>query len=220
MQDGPRGIRPDSSQLVAERVDAQRLLVLVPDAGLDANELARQVWALAAPCELHVHFLCVLQAGADHAGHDAAMRLRLATLASLIRDDHVDVNTEVAPQQGWVTAVRRAWQPGDLVLCCAEQKVATVATGNQPLYAVLEFALDVPVFVLTGLYSEPPGRRYLIRDALPRIGYWVVICALLVGFFVVDAQIGQQTAGLAHALLLLAASLVEIGLIALWIRFV
>ena len=87
----------------------------MPEDGLDANAFAGRVWALAAPCELPVHFLCVLTDRSDAAKREAAMRLRLATLASLIRDGKVEVTTEVVTRQGWVGAVRSTWMPGDLV---------------------------------------------------------------------------------------------------------
>lgn len=210
---GPEGLRPAGSELHVQRLEVNRLLVLVPDEGADGNELARQVWALAAPCELPVLFVCALGA---HVNRESAMRLRMATLASMIRDDRVDVSTEVVSRTSWVATVHRLWQPGDLVLCCAEQTVQTLASGRQPLCQVLDFALEIPVFVLTGLYTAPPGLKPSGNDIAGRVFYWAVFVAIVVVFFYVEAQIDQQLAGLARTLLLLAIGLVEIGVIAAW----
>jgi hypothetical protein len=139
--------------LATEQLDVRRLIVLVPPAGLDSNGLIRQVRFLAAPCELPVHLLCAL--GPD-ANREAALRLRLATLASSIHDGHIEVTTSVVSRQSWPGAVHALWRPGDIVLCCAEQTVATAVGGRRLLCQVMQAALGVPVFVLTGLCDETP----------------------------------------------------------------
>jgi hypothetical protein len=209
----PAGLRPEGSAVNVQRLEVNRLIVLVPDQGADGNELARQVWTLAAPCELSVLFVCV--PGTD-GNRESAARLRMATMASLIRDERVEVSTQVISRTSWVNAVRRLWQPGDMVLCCAEQMVQTFASGRRRLCQVLEFALDVPVFVLTGLYTEPPHLK-ASGDGIPsRILYWASLAAIMAIFFFVEVQIDQQMAGLARTALMLLAGLVELGVIVVW----
>jgi hypothetical protein len=150
---GLRSASVSPETLVAEKRDVRRLVVLVPPAGLDSNGLVRQIHFLAEPCELGVHLLCVPGPAPDC---EAAMRLRLATLGSSIRSRRVEVTTSVVSRQGWLGAVREVWRPGDIVLCCAEQTVTTAVSGRRLLCQVMEAALDVPVFVLTGLLDESP----------------------------------------------------------------
>ena len=199
--------------------------MLVPDEGADGIELARKVWALATPCELPVVLLYLLGAGSDsgrdsrsrdEASREPSARLRLATLAAQVRDDHIHVETHVIPSQGWVGAIRQLCQPGDLVLCCAEQTVPIVSSGRQPLHQVLSFMLDVPVFVLTGVYSEPRARDNRSPKQFSRAAFWSVVVAIVVVFFFVQVQVDQQMVGLARTLLLLCSALVELGVIAIW----
>ena len=206
-------LQPASCEMNTQRLDVRRLVVLVPDHGADGNELAHRVWELAAPCELRVLFICAL--GAD-GSRESAMRLRLATLAALIRDDRIEVTTQVVLHQNWVTAVRRSCQPGDLVLCCSEQTIPTTACGRQPLCQILEFTLELPVFVLTGLYSEPPEFMTPAHDIAEQIPNWAVLAGLAVVFILAAMQIDQQAAGFARTLLLLVAGLVELGVIVVW----
>ncbi len=65
-------------ELRAERLEVNRLVVLVPTEGLDGNELARQIWSLAEDCELQVLLLSTLSVDAQ-AGSESVVRLRLAT---------------------------------------------------------------------------------------------------------------------------------------------
>jgi hypothetical protein len=200
-------------ELETTKMELSRLIVLVPAEGAYGIELARRIWALAGPCELKVLFLCVL--GQD-LHNESAVRLRLSTLASQIRYDRVEVETHIDPALTWIEAVGRNWQPGDIVICCAEQMIRTEFYGNQPLCQVLEQTLDVPVFVLTGLYSQQPEP---VPDKYWRITRWLIPIAIVIGFFYVESHVDSVTLGLAHTLLLTAVALAEIGLLAAWSLF-
>jgi hypothetical protein len=213
----------ESGGHVAERMDVQRLIVLVPDEGADGVNLARKIWALAAPCELSVLFVRFLGMEKDDSGaardaesRESAARLRLATLAALVRDEHVQVETSIIPGPGWVNALRQLCCPGDLVLCCVEQTVPTTASGRQPLHQALSWVLDVPVFVLTGLYGEPRLLEDRTPRALPRVLFWSVTVAIVAVFFALQVQVNTQAVGLMRILLLVCSAFVELGAIALW----
>jgi hypothetical protein len=211
---------PDGVPFFRDRVIVNRLIVLVPERGIEGNELARRIWALAAPCELKVVFLCALGADTDGSSErEPAMRLRLATLASLIRDERVDVSWQVMTGWGWVQAVRDAWQPGDLVLCYAEHRIPTQWWGRQPLGQILASVLDLPVYVLTGMdeaAGQTPVRHSPTASFRSTLVYWAGVVTLLAGFFLAQVQIDQLAAGFAHTVLFVMAALMELGLIVLW----
>ena len=192
----------------------RRLIVLVPDQGVYGAALAQHIRDLAAPCEINVALVCVMESGAVA---ESALRLRLATLAASIGDGQVDVTANVVSGQSWIGAVQRMWQPGDIVICCAEHRVPTVATGQQPLYHVLSWLLDIPVYVLAGLYTQPTPKRTPATEVRARLVRWLMLAGIVAGFFYAQAQINQLTAGLAHTVLFLFAVVVEIGLIVMWI---
>ena len=215
--------RLEVSKHVSERMDVKRLIVLVPDEGANGVDLARKVWALAAPCELQVVLLCLLGVedhhdgiGRDNESRESAARLRLATLASLVRDDHINVETSVVLSRKWVGAIRQLCQPGDIVLCCVEQTVPTTASGRQPMHQVLSWVLEVPVFVLTGLYGEPRPQDDRAPSPLSRVLFWSVVLGIVAVFFFVQVQVNHQAVGLIRVLLLVCSAFVELGVIALW----
>lgn len=212
---GRPGSRTGDGEVQSSRQDVRRLVVLVPDQGADGVDLARQIWALAEPCELPVLFLCALKGGD---AREAAARLRLATLAAQVRDDHIAVNTIVMSNRSWVVAVRQQWQDGDLVLCCADQTVPTVYGGRQLLCHVLESALGIPVFVLAGLYTEAPAAPGPWNDRLARYVHWALLAALVIAFSVAEVQADQSIIGLPRALILLAMGVLEVGMIVAWIK--
>lgn len=193
-----------------------RLIVLVPSQGADGVELARRIWALASPCELRVVLLCAIDADANR---ESAARLRLATLASLIRDDRVEVTTHVLTTRSWVQAVRRHYQSGDVVICCAEQTILTVANGRQPVWRVIQWVLDLPVYVLPGMYSEARTPETHAEPMAARIWRWLAFIAIVAGFFLVEAQIDLLTYGAAQLVLFMFVAVVALGLIAIWNSF-
>lgn len=199
-------------ELQTTRMDVRRLIVLVPDQGADGNQLARQVWTLAAPCQLQVLFLCAPESDAYQ---ESTVYLRLITLASQIRNDQVQVDTCIEPELNWVQAVLRHWEPGDIVICCAEQTYKTSTHGKQPLWQILEHTLGVPVFVLEGMYA--------CEASAPQRGWgfarWLVAAILIVIFFFIETRIDSVTAGLARTLTLVAFAIAEVGLLAAWSLF-
>lgn len=129
------------SSVHADPVDVTRLLVLVPNRGFDTTELARIIWNLAAPCCLPVLYLSL-------GGQESGVRLRVITLASLTRDERVNVDIVVTAGANWVRAAREALRPGDIVICFSDQLIRVQGMGVRPLYDVLERVLHVPVYVV------------------------------------------------------------------------
>ena len=203
-----------SGELQTTKLDVRRLIVLVPDQGADGNSLAQQIWALAAPCQLQVFFLCAPESDTYQ---ESAIYLRLITLASQIRSDQVQVETCIEPHLNWMQAVSRHYQPGDIVICCAEQMYSTASHGRQPLYQMLECTLGVPVFVLEGVYARESANALQQRNW--SVLRWLVPVALIGGFFFLETRIDSVTAGLAHTLVLVAFAIAEIGLLAAWSLF-
>ena len=193
-----------------------RLVVPIPAAGVDLNALARRVWALAVPGRLKVLFLGL--AGFSPSDEDDT-HLCLATVAALTRDDSIEVEVQIRPEGDWLGAVRHVLQPGDLVVCLAEQTIYMRGLGRRPLSSAVEWLSGAPVCVLAGVYSEEPpdqpgkaDRRHwavqLLAGAIP---------ALIVGaFFLLQVRIELTTDGVARTLLLCASGLSEVGLIGIW----
>lgn len=188
-----------------------RLVVLVPDTDLDEAQLAHHIWALASPVYLDVLFLSLFRSPEA----ELRARRRLAVLAAITRDDRIRVEARVCPASSWEKAIRGVWQPGDLVVCHAEQWV--MAWGRpRPLSDVLLTALNAPICVLSGFYLETPA---MPLDFWTRMIHWAVPVSIVVGFLWLQVQIQRLPENGLQTLLLSLSVLAEYGLIALWVRF-
>ena len=211
------GYRDRSRSMLGElqttSVEVKRLIVLVPEQGAYGIELAKRIWFLAEPCELRVMFLCVLE---SRLAQESAVRLRLATLSALIRDETIQVETQIEAHQTWVEAVWRVWTPGDIVICCAEQQATTRTHGDLPLSQIIEDILGVPVYVLPGLYAAKPAATQPASRAARR---WLALLLIIAGIYAIEKQMVGITFDLAHLFFLAVIALTEVGLLAAWALF-
>jgi hypothetical protein len=191
---------------------AQRLVVLVPDWDVSESGLAEYIWALASPRRLPVLLLGVSR----NSQEQYRARRRLALVAAITRDDLVHVDIELALGQGWQQAVRHIQQPGDLVVCHGEQRLAS-GLNRRKLAEVLLNSLDTPVYVISGFYPEPPEEQ---THWLAQLGSLLPPAIIIVLFFGLQARLTQVTTGSLQTILFILTVLVEFVLIAIWERLV
>jgi hypothetical protein len=191
---------------------ARRLIVLVPEADVDEAELASRIWSLAAPRWLEVLFLGMYR------GPESELRARrqLALLAAITRDERTRVDTRLEPGGDWPRAVRRIWQPGDLVVCHAEQALSGWDGGRKSLAQALMSALNTPVYVLSGFYPRLPTEQ---PNWLARLRAWLPPLAVLAIFITLQIRITQATTGWVQTALLCLSVVLEFGLIGAWEHF-
>jgi hypothetical protein len=188
---------------------AKRLIVLVAPAEVDEALLACRIWTLAVPSRSDVWYVAL----AREADDELRARRGLVMLAAITRDDRIHVATQVVFQSHWLTALRPLVQPGDVIVCAAEQTVKRLGRSAQPLSAQLAAALNAPVYVLEGVSVEQPPRRKVwpvIREAVP-----FAIVAGFLGFQMwATTQLVRGAAG--NSVLALSVA-VEFSLIWLWV---
>ena len=191
---------------------ARRLVVLVPNVDVDEAELATRIWSLASPRWLEVLFLSIFRSPET----ESLARRRLTLLAAITSDDRTHVETRLEPGGNWIQIVRRHWQPGDLIVCHAEQMLSGWSGGRRSLAKAIVSALNNPVYVLSGFYPELPTER---PKWLARLLAWLPAFALLVIFFMLQVRITQGTTGWVQTALLCLSVIVEFGLIGAWEHF-
>lgn len=191
---------------------AQRLLVLVPPTLIDENELARRIWSMASPRRLSVLYLGLC----PEVEQEAAARRRLATIAAITRDDWAQVETRLVVGNDWTRAVRSVYRLNDLIICHAEQQVATSRFKQQPLSQALLAALNAPVCTLSGFCPNLPPSE---SSAGPRLLSWLFPVFILAAFFLLQIRIEQLPRDWAHTALLSLSVIVEYALIGVWSYF-
>jgi len=186
-----------------------RLVILVPGQGLEAPALAQ--W-LASPVSLQrpsILFLSVVQS----LNEEPCARLQLSDLIALTSGFPVKVESDLILGRNWVDAVCEVWQPGDSVICYAEQTISISGAARYPLWVALSNRLDASVFALTGFYRESLRRP---RTRATEVAWWGVALALVAAFGVLQAWISQHVIGWAHQILLILSVLAEVGLLWIW----
>jgi hypothetical protein len=182
----------------------RRLMVLVPPLEVDLSAVTRRIWELAKASGAHVQFIGLYNDPAQ----EPRLRRDLVTMSAMTNDDRISTDVEVVFGKDWVATIRSRWQPGDMVLCFEEQRVGL---SHRPLSQMLRSDLDIPLYILTGLYpQDDPRSGWPARTAA-----WIGAIAIIAGFFMLQAKIGQFENGWTSILQLLSI-LVEAGLLLAW----
>ena len=201
---------PATAPVEKARSHPKRLIVLVPQPEVDEAVLARRVWTLALSGRSEVLYVALVRDADD----EARARRSLALLTSMTRDDRLRVTSQAVFQSQWLKALRPLYQPGDTIVCLAEQTVKRLGRATLPLSEQLAVALGAPVHVLDGVSVEhPPARRevwVLIRNAVP----FAIVAGFLEFQMWATTQLVRGAAG--NAVLALSV-VVEFSLIWLWV---
>jgi hypothetical protein len=185
-------------------------VVLVPEFDVDETQFARQIWSLVShQSATAILLVCLVNKYQD--GPES--QRRLVTLAALTQDSSSSINTRVVNADNWLTGLQGIVQPGDLLVCQAEQKLSMGSFGAQSLAEGLTRVLPYPVAVLTGLWT-PTAKSH--SKTSQQILKWVVLLLIVGGFFAAEVNIQKITVGWLSNLLFIAAFALEIGSIWVW----
>jgi hypothetical protein len=185
---------------------SKRLVVILPDTGFDIFTLPRQIWNLAAPDHRQV----LLLTRPSEVEDELHSQRNLTTLAALIRDPLVEVQTRVVLGVSIEQAACQSAQPGDVLICFAEQRTSGFLAPKR-LAEVLAQKTNLPIYTLKGNIPAPtvPFAARLIDFAL------LALCiASLIAFFLLGVWIDRNSVGTAHTILQILALCVEAWVIA------
>lgn len=190
---------------------ATRLIVLVSPASVDEMPLARRIWTLALKAHTDVLYVALVR----DADEESRARRSLALLTSLTRDDRLRVSSQAIFGSSWLKVLRPLVQPGDVIVCLADQMVTRLGRSGVPLSQHLSARLGEVVYVLDGC-SAPPVRPR--REIWPTIRATVPL-AIIAGFLEFQMWITTQVVrGPASSSMLALSVVVEFSLIWLWVN--
>jgi hypothetical protein len=181
-----------------------RLIVLVPT-DWDSRAVTRRLWKLGRTLGAHIQFLGLCK----EAEQEPGLRRGLVTMASLLQDDGVCVDVKVEFGTDWVEAVKRNYQPGDMIVCFAEQRAGLL---QRPLSQILRSNLKATVYILSGSYPQPPTRP----PWLSQIMAWIGPLAIIVLAFLLQVRITSLPQDWAQTSLLILSVMGEVWLIWFW----
>jgi hypothetical protein len=130
--------------------NARRLIVLVPDFVIDEIALGRKLWDLALSTGSDILFLGTVQ-DLDEEWHTLH---RIASLFAVAQDMHIHIDSHLEFGCSWQKAIRRVWQPGDVILCLEDHAVRGRLFSRKPLAREVAHALELPVYCLPGSFES------------------------------------------------------------------
>ena len=184
---------------------AHRLIVLMPYLEADLTPAARRIWELANVMGARVQLIGLY----TDAAQEPSLRRGLVTVSAMVNDGKVSAETEIIFGKDWVEAVKSRWQPGDLVVCFAEQRMGLL---RKPLSQILQTDLDVPLFIFSRLYPQNDSRS----NWAAQIAAWAGFIAIIFGFFLLQIKIDHLAKDWTHIILPMLSIPVEVWLIWVW----
>jgi hypothetical protein len=135
----------------------RQLLVLLPNAEINEAQLAHTLWTLAGEHHASVHILALINDWAD----EAQVRLRVALLIALLHGSGIEPAEHYERDStDWISIVRRLYQPGDVIVCHAEQTLPLNNGRLPPHFSPLSThiaMLHMPVCELRGAIKQMPA---------------------------------------------------------------
>lgn len=184
---------------------AHRLIVLVPDADLDYAAATRRVWELANNMGAHIQFIGLCKDEIQ----ESSLRRQLVTMSAMVQDGNVSAEAKVEFGNNWVNVVKSNWQAGDVIVCFAEQRAGLL---YRPLSQILQSNLDIPMYILSGLYPQNLSR--FNKSSI--IVVWMGFIGIMGGSFILQLRIISLPPDWAQTTLLILSVLAELWLIWVW----
>ncbi|HEX7434219.1 MAG TPA: hypothetical protein VF326_11245 [Anaerolineaceae bacterium] len=191
------------------RQSPQRLVVLVPDQNVDEIKFSWAIRRLAGPGNLDVLLVSIVS---DIEGELAARR-NLVTICSLVNEFRYNVDFRVIWDRSWIHAARGLFGPGDLFICPPEVTIRTGFRKYDPLDTAIAHTLNVPTQPLANFFTNT---RRSISNIFKQILYWVMIAAILGGFFILESDASQAASGFLGQTIVVILMAFELGAIYLW----
>lgn len=196
-------VSPASS---ADLQPASRLIVLVPDSELDTVLAARKIREVAKAMESRVQLLGLSR----DAAHEPGIRRQLITLAAMVADSTIFVESKIEYGKDWLNAVRFHWHRGDVIVCFTEQ---LSGLSGRSLSRILESNLNAAVYVIAGAGEQKKSVRPVwLYNALA----WIGSIALVLGFFWLQVQLTRSPQDSSGTFLLYISLFAEAGSIWFW----
>jgi hypothetical protein len=180
-----------------------RLIVLVP-ANINSSAATRRIWKLAHATGMHVQLLGLCKDTTEEPG----CRRELITMASLLQDGQLSVETKVDIGTNWMDIVKSNYEAGDMIVCFAEQSTGLL---RRPLSQVLESDFKATVYILSGLTQQKPK-----SNRPSQISTWLGFIGIIIGFGILQAKIIQLPEGWLQNVLLILSLIPEFWLIYVW----
>ena len=188
----------------AELKPAGRLIVLIPP-DADYALATKRIWKLALETGMPIQLIGLCQDWSQ----EPSIRRGLVTISALICDGRVCAEAKVEIGTSWVEVAKNNYQPGDMIVCFAEQHAGLF---QRPLSQILQSNMKAPMYILSGLIPENPARS----NWLSQIMVWLGSIGIIAGSALLQIRITSLSENWAQTTLLILSVIGEAWLIWGW----
>jgi hypothetical protein len=188
----------------AEFKPAGRLIVLIP-AEADYALATKRIWKLSIETGMPIQLIGLCKELAQ----EPSVRRGLITMAALIRDGRVCAEAKVEIGMNWVEVAKNNYQPGDMIVCFAEQSAGLF---HKPLSQILRSNMKVPVYILSGLVPQNSSESNWLSQAM----VWLGSLGIIAGSALLQIRITSLSENWAQTSLLIFSVIGEAWLIWGW----
>lgn len=180
------------------------LLLLVPS---DSNYHAviPRIWELASATGRSVQILSLCK----YSAQALSLRRQLIIMSALVNASRISPEAKVEIGSSWIDAVRKNYQPGDIIVCFAEHSEGFL---EKPLNQILELSFHAPIFILSGLYPQRSSKLNMLSPIL----LWVGLISIIAGAFLLQVRIMSLPGDWIQTVLMIFVVFGEMWLIYAW----
>lgn len=189
----------------------KRLLVLLPESLAGNIPLAHHINWMAGLQTFDVLYLVVV----EEETNPLNLSRQMTTMVAATIGEPLHVSSRIISRKHWLNTLRETIEPGDLLVCQAEQSVKTAFFQALSMQEYLQDVIQIPCRSISGYYH--PGKES-VRKLLFGLLFWLGALAIMLGFTVLEINIDQTLQGVARIILLFLAVGFELGLLMAWTR--
>jgi hypothetical protein len=188
----------------ADLKPAGRLIVLIPTEA-DYALATKRIWKLAMETGMPIQFIGLCQDWSQ----EPSIRRTLITMAALIRDGRVCAEAKIEIGTDWVEVAKHNVQPGDMIVCFAEQHTGLF---QRPLSQILQSNMKAPMYILSGLIPQNSSRS----SWFSQVTVWLGSIGIIAGSALLQIRITSLSQDWAQTTLLILSVIGEAWLIWGW----
>lgn len=186
-----------------------RLIVLLPECLAGDTELAHHINRMANRHARDVLYFPMLEDKTD----PLSVSRRMTTMTAATAGEDITVSSRWISRRNWLKTLQEVYQPGDMLVCMAEQSVKTGFMQAMSMQEYLQSVVQIPCQAVSGFYHPVHDNA---RQWLFPVVIWTVALAIVIGFTVMEFNIDQSLHGVTRIILLLLAVGLELGILTFW----
>jgi hypothetical protein len=186
-----------------------RLIVLIPPQICNEADFSKYIYKLASANNSDVLLIMVVSNYED----ETIGRLRVSTISAYLSSFSLKVETQIIWGKSWINSIEQIIHPGDAIVCPTELIVKTRVVFHKPLSDHLVNKLNAPVNTYTGFVNQVHTSPW---EILKKLGYWVGIILIIVGFFYIETTVDKSVLGWVNNFIEIMLIIVEVGALYLW----